>query len=301
MQTDLAYQLLLVRPAAFGFNTQTAASNAFQQNQPSLNPQALALAEFDAAVVQIQAAGIGLHLLHDQPLPAKPDAIFPNNWFSTHLDGQLILYPLLAENRRLEATTEHVTWLQGRSEHRETLDLRHHAENNTFLEGTGSLVFDHAHRLVLATGSARSSPTLVQQVAKQLGYKGLVLEAADAHGNEIYHTNVVMSISPRLAICCFKALRDPDQAALLAALLQRNGRRVIAVSLAQMQAFCCNALVVQASDGQPRILLSETAWNAFEAHQQLWIAEVAEPIVLRIPTIETLGGGSVRCLLAELW
>jgi hypothetical protein len=110
-----------------------------------------------------------------------------------------------------------------------------------------------------------------------------------------------MCISPQLAICCFKALSDPDQAALLAALLQRNGRRVIPVSLAQMASFCCNALLLQTTEGQPRILLSETAWNAFEAYQQLWIAEVAEPLILRIPTIEKIGGGSVRCMLAELW
>jgi hypothetical protein len=301
MQIVLASEIAMMRPAAFGFNSQTAGSNSFQQAAPEADVQAQVLAEFDAAVAAIKAAGIQVQVLHDQAEPPKPDAIFLNNWFSTHADGRLLLYPMLAPNRQLEVRTEHIAWLESRPAHRQTIDLRLNAASHPVLEGTGSIVFDHAHQLAVAVKSARTSPELLQEVATMFGYKALLLEAADAQGREIYHTNVVMSISPKLAICCFKALRDPDQAALLAALLQRNGRRVIPVSLAQMASFCCNALVVQTTEGQPRILLSETAWNAFEAHQQLWIAEVAEPLVLPISTIETVGGGSVRCMLAELW
>jgi len=301
MQKTLASEIAMMRPAAFGFNSQTAGSNSFQQAAPEADVQLQVLAEFDAAVAAIKAAGIQVKVLHDQAEPPKPDAIFLNNWFSTHADGRLLLYPMLAPNRQLEVSAEHIAWLESREAHRQTIDLRQTAESTQVLEGTGSIVFDHAHHLAVAVKSARTSPELLQEVATMFGYKALLLEAADAQGREIYHTNVVMSISPQLAICCFKALRDPDQAALLAALLQRTGRRVIPVSLAQMASFCCNALVVQTTAGQPRILLSETAWNAFEAHQQLWIAEVAEPLVLHIPTIETVGGGSVRCMLAELW
>lgn len=301
MQIVLASEIAMMRPAAFGFNSQTAGSNSFQQAAPEADVQVQVLAEFDAAVAAIKAAGIQVHVLHDQAEPPKPDAIFLNNWFSTHADGRLLLYPMLAPNRQLEVWPKHIAWLESRAAHRQTIDLRLNATSNQVLEGTGSIVFDHTHQLAAAVKSARTSSELLQEVATMLGYKALLLEAADAQGREIYHTNVVMSISPKLAICCFKALRDPDQAALLAALLQRNGRRVIPVSLAQMASFCCNALVVQTTAGQPRILLSETAWNAFEAHQQLWIAEVAEPLVLHIPTIETVGGGSVRCMLAELW
>lgn len=291
----------MLRPAAFGFNSQTAGSNSFQKAAPEADVQAQVLTEFDAAVANIKAAGIQVQLLYDKAEPPKPDAIFLNNWFSTHASGHLLLYPMLAPNRQLEVRSEHIALLQSREAHRQTIDLRLTAASNQVLEGTGSIVFDHAHQLAVAVNSARTSPKLLKEVAALLGYKALLFEAADAQGREIYHTNVVMSISPKLAICCFKALRDTDQAALLAALLQRNGRRVIPVSLAQMASFCCNALVVQATNGQSRILLSETAWNAFEAHQQLWIAEVAEPLVLHIPTIETVGGGSVRCMLAELW
>ncbi len=302
MQNALASELVMMRPAAFGYNSQTAASNSFQSREtPTEDFHTKALAEFDVAVAAIRAAGIQVQLLQDNAEPPKPDAIFLNNWFSTHADGRLLLYPMLAPNRQQEVTAEHIAWLESRAAHRQTIDLRHTAASKQVLEGTGSIVFDHAHRLAVAVKSARTTAELLQEVASLLGYKALLLEAADAQGREIYHTNVVMSISPQLAICCFKALRDPDQAALLAALLQRNGRRVIPVSLAQMASFCCNALVVQGADGQPRILLSETAWNAFEAHQQLWIAEVAEPVVLSISTIESVGGGSVRCMLAELW
>lgn len=301
MQTALATEVAMMRPAAFGFNSETAGSNSFQQSTPEADVQARALAEFDAAVATIQTTGIRVQVLQDQVEPPKPDAIFLNNWFSTHADGRLLLYPMLAPNRQQEVTSAHIAWLEARPQHRQTIDLRLTAASNQVLEGTGSIVFDHAHRLAVAVKSARTSAQLLQEAATILGYKALLLEAADAQGRDIYHTNVVMSISPQLAICCFKALRDPDQAALLAALLQRDGRRVIPVSLAQMASFCCNALVVQASDGQPRVLCSETAWNAFEAHQQLWIAERAEPVILPIPTIEKIGGGSVRCMLAELW
>ena len=302
MQNALATKIAMLRPAAFGFNSQTAGSNSFQQvldNTTSVHLKALA--EFDAAVAEIKAAGVQVELLHDQAEPPKPDAIFLNNWFSTHADGHLLLYPMRAPNRQLEVMPEHIAWLESRPAHHQTIDLRLTAASNQTLEGTGSIVFDHAHQLAVAVKSVRTSPELLKEVAALLGYKALLLEAADAQNREIYHTNVVMSISPKLAICCFKALRDSDQAALLAALLQRNGRRVVPVSMEQMQSFCCNALVVQTTDGQPRTLLSETAWNAFEAHQKLWITEVAEPLVLRIPTIESVGGGSVRCMLAELW
>ena len=182
MQTALASEIAMMRPAAFGFNSETAGSNSFQQAAPEADAQAQALVEFDAAVASIQAAGIQVHVLHDRSAPPKPDAIFLNNWFSTHADGRLLLYPMLAPNRRLEVALEHIAWLEARPKHRQTIDLRVGGEKTDVLEGTGSIVFDHVHQLAVAVKSARTSPALLQEVATLLGYKGLLLEAADAQG-----------------------------------------------------------------------------------------------------------------------
>lgn len=299
MQNHLANRLLLVQPAAFGFNAETAASNGFQQHHLPLDVHERALAEFHALTAALTEAEIDFEVLLDTPAPAKPDAIFPNNWFSTHEGGKLFLYPMATPNRQAEVLSEHVAWLEKQG-YTQLTDLRHHISEQKYLEGTGSLVFDHAHRLVYANHSLRTDGSLVRQVAEALGYKAVLFEAVDRAGAPIYHTNVVLSVSPQLAIACFKALPDADEAALLAALLERNGRHVVAVTREQMEAFCCNALVVANTYGKPMILLSETAWQAFTAYQQLWIAERAEPVVAAIPTIEAVGGGSVRCMVAEL-
>lgn len=300
MQNHLAKRLLLIQPAAFGFNTQTAASNGFQQHDLPLDVHQRALAEFHALTAALTEAEIDFEVLLDTPEPVKPDAIFPNNWFSTHEGGQLFLYPMATPNRQAEVLPEHIAWLEKQG-YTQLIDLRHHIVEQKYLEGTGSLVFDHAHRLVYANHSIRTHGELAKEVATALGYKAVLFQATDSSGAPIYHTNVVLSVSPQLAIACFKIMPDADEAALIAALLERNGRRVVAVTREQMEAFCCNALVVANRHGKPMILMSETAWQAFTAYQQLWIAERAEPVVVAIPTIEAVGGGGVRCMLAELY
>lgn len=300
MQNYLAKRLLLMQPAAFGFNAETATSNAFQQTSTEMAAQAQALAEFQGLTRALATAEIDFEVLTDHPEPAKPDAIFLNNWFSTHAGGKLVLYPMATPNRQAEIQAAHLQWLSGQG-YTLLADLRGLAEPGDYLEGTGSLVFDHAHGVVYVGKSVRSAATLARKAGELLGYKALLFTAHDRHKQPIYHTNVWLSVSPTLAIACFKALPDPDEAALLAALLERNGRRVIAVSLEQLAQFCCNALVVQNRKGQAKIVLSETAWAAFTPYQQLWIAERAEPVVAAIPTIEQVGGGSVRCMLAELF
>jgi hypothetical protein len=300
MQINLAKRLLLMQPAAFGFNNETASTNSFQQQKEVKAVQAKALSEFNRLAEALKTADIDFDLLIDNPKPRKPDAIFLNNWFSTHVGGKLVIYPMATPSRQAEITDSHLRWLATQG-YATQIDLRTVAEAGQYLEGTGSLVFDHAHGVVYAGESARTSAALAQHTSALLGYKALLFNAKDHQNKSIYHTNVWLSVSPTLAIACFKALADSDEAALLAALLERNGRRVIAVSMEQMAQFCCNALVVQCRQGQAKIVLSETAWSAFTPYQQLWIAERAEPVVAAIPTIEQVGGGSVRCMLAELF
>ncbi|MFN3529957.1 MAG: arginine deiminase-related protein [Bacteroidia bacterium] len=299
MQHLLAQRLFMVRPAAFGYNDATAETNSFQQRTASLN-FTKALGEFDAAVATIEAAGIDVLLAHDQPVPAKPDAIFPNNWFSTHPEGMLVLYPMYAENRQIEADEAHLSLLKQQG-YSQITDYRNKRNAGIFLEGTGSLVFDHLHRIAIAVPSARTTKSLAQQLTKQLGYALFMAESLDEQGLAIYHTNVVMSIAPSLAICCFKSIKDPDQSHMLATLLQRSGRTVLPINMAQMSSFCANVLMVNNQKAEPCLLVSQTAWKAFEPFQRAQIASIAEPVIVDIATIERSGGGGIRCMVAELW
>ena len=300
MSSSLASRVLLVRPAAFGFNAATASSNYFQEDADATNLSVQALKELDGVIATLEAKKIEATVLNDLPLPPKPDAIFPNNWFSTHAGGGMILYAMEAPNRRDEIAPSHVYALEQMG-YQLIEDLRKEANNNCFLEGTGSLVFDHAQRWVVAAVSSRTDPQLAARVAALLGYQLLLLHASDAKGLPIYHTNVVLSISPSLAICCFEAITEKEKATQLQMLLEIPERTVLAVSKAQMHAFCCNVLVVNNSEGMPCIILSETAWNTFSTAQQETIQAAARPVILYIPTIERVGGGSARCMLAELF
>ena len=300
ISSSLASRVLLVRPAAFGFNAATASSNFFQEDAHATNLSVQALKEFDRVVSTLEANKIQATVLNDAPLPPKPDAIFPNNWFSTHAGGGMILYAMEAPNRRDEITHSHMDALAQIGYHLME-DLREEAAQHRFLEGTGSLVFDHAQRFVVAAVSSRTHPQLAERVAARLGYQLLLLNASDAKGMPVYHTNVVLSIAPTLAIVCFEAISTKEKAAQLQMLLEIPGRSVLSVSKAQMHAFCCNVLVVSDSSGMPCVVLSETAWNAFSSDQQKTIQAAARPVILHIPTIERVGGGSARCMLAELF
>lgn len=300
MSSLLASSVLLIRPAAFGFNADTATSNFFQQSHASNNIQERALQEFDDLMETLKQHQINVHVLNDTLHPPKPDAVFPNNWFSTHAGEKMVLYAMEAPSRRAEITREHISALQAMG-YEFILDLREEVSRKHFLEGTGSLVFDHAQKTVVAVHSSRTHPQLAVQVATHLDYRLLMLHAADTNAQPVYHTNVVMSIAPSLAIVCYDAINDAKGRKQLQILLEKPGRKVIDVSKAQMHAFCCNALVVNNEQNKKCIVLSETAWHAFTSQQRSSITSEAIPVVVSIPTIEKVGGGSARCMLAELF
>ena len=300
MSSLVASSVLLIRPAAFGFNTDTAGSNFFQQSHTSNHLQDLALKEFDALVETLKQHQINVQILNDDIAPPKPDAVFPNNWFSTHAGGKMVLYAMEAPSRRAEITREHISALRAMG-YELTLDLREEVSRQHFLEGTGSLVFDHVQQTVVAVRSSRTHPQLAGRVATHLGYRLLMLHAADANAQTVYHTNVVVSIAPSLAVVCYDAINDEEERKQLQILLAKPGRTVIDVSKAQMHTFCCNALVVNNEQNKPCIILSETAWHAFTPRQRSSITSEAIPVVVSIPTIEKVGGGSARCMLAELF
>lgn len=301
----LANTLLLVRPAAFGFNAQTAVSNGFQQTKPlaAEETQLRALAEFDEVVSTLRSADIQLLVLDDTTYPPKPDAIFPNNWFSTHPAGQLFVYPMATENRRAEVRLDWLNQLQGlgKKPPQKQIDLREVAEADEYLEGTGSLIIDPAHQQLFMSRSIRSQTRLAQCVADALDYKLCVFDALDGQGRPIYHTNVLLAISPQLAIFCPEVVPEGDEKAAVLRALNTADRVVMDINRQQLAQFAGNVLFVTNVKGEKFGIISRSGWNSLTLGQQTVFSHFFTPICLDIPTIEQIGGGSARCMLAELF
>jgi hypothetical protein len=299
-----ARTVLMVRPASFGFNSQTAASNAFQQAAElprEDQAQGLALKEFDGVAQALERAGVQVLIASDTPHPAKPDAIFPNNWVSFHADGTVALYPMLAPNRRLERREEILEQVlrEGRFHASRTVDLTHREAEGKFLEGTGSLVLDRAHRVAYASLSPRTDLDVLGEFGQLLDYDLVAFEAGDAAAQPVYHTNVVMAIGTRFAVVCGEAITQAAHRSAVFNQLRADGHEVVDITQRQMQAFAGNLLEL-APAGGPVVALSTTAWGCLEPAQRRILESHAEPVPVAIPTIERIGGGGVRCMLAEL-
>jgi hypothetical protein len=294
--------VLMVRPASFGFNPQTAASNALQQApQAGSEAQGLALAEFDALAKALQRAGVEVLIGRDSPQPEKPDAIFPNNWVSFHFDGTVALYPMLAPNRRCERREDILEQVvrEGRFHVSRTVDLTHREAQGKFLEGTGSLVLDRAHRVAYASLSPRTDLDVLGEFAQLLDYELVAFEAVGADSQPVYHTNVVMAIGSGFAVVCGEAIAQPLHRDAVFNKLRAAGRDIIDISLHQMLSFASNVLEM-APAGGPVIALSTTAWQCLDPQQRHMLESHAGVVPAAIPTIERIGGGGVRCMLAEL-
>ena len=300
-----AAAVLMIRPAGFGFNEDTAATNLFQTRPDDKAKDTLrerALAEFDSLNDAIRRSGVAVIVIEDRPQPRTPDAVFPNNWLSFHPDGTVVLYPMCAPSRRLERREDLISVLQEDYGFDVTrvVDLAHHEEEGRFLEGTGSIVFDHRDRCVYANVSARTHPELVAELAKILGYDTVVFHATDREGNDVYHTNVVMSIGTAFAVVAAEAISDSHERSALMGRLEGTGRRLIRISLDQM-GHAGNVLEVQARDGSRVLVMSTAARAAFGAEQIAILEASVEIVASPLPTIENVGGGSARCMLAEVF
>ena len=300
-----ARAVLMVRPASFGFNLQTAASNAFQQNPSEAaetSTQGLALEEFDAVAKALQRAGVHVLVAPDTALPVKPDAVFPNNWVSFHFDGTVTLYPMLAPNRRWERRGEVLEQVvrEGGFRVLRTFDLTHREAEGKFLEGTGSLVLDRPHRVAYASLSPRTDLDVLGEFAQLLDYDLVTFEARDSTTQPVYHTNVVMAIGTRFAVVCGEAIVEPTHRDAVFNKLRAAGHDIVDISLRQMLNFAGNVLELAPAAGGYVIVLSTTAWRSLESAQRRVLESHAEVIPVSIPTIERVGGGGVRCMLAEI-
>lgn len=300
-EAQAAGAVMLVRPACFGFNAEAAASNVFSRASADPGLQLNAAAEFESVARALADAGVEVLILDDSAEPAKPDAVFPNNWFSTHADGTLVLYPMATAARRPERRVEAVRALLEASgfEIRRVVDLSDNEEQDRFLEGTGSLVLDRPRRRAYANRSPRTDPAVVAQFDRELGYSTFIFDARDPGGRAIYHTNVLLSLGTRFAALCPEAVAAEDRRAL-SARIEESGRTVVEMTFAELRRFGCNLLELRSQAGDPVIALSSRAVASLRTDQRRALEGFGALVEVAIPTIESVGGGSVRCMIAEI-
>lgn len=297
--------VLMIRPAAFGSNPETLVSNAFQAppTGDAVRVAARARAEFETVVAALESAGVRACVIDDQPDPARPDAVFPNNWLSTHENGTVVLYPMQAPSRRKEVRQDVVDALKDRFHYRveRTFDMTPWVSKGLYLEGTGSMVLDRVSRTAFACLSPRTSRELLGEFCHEMDYAPFVFDAADTDGVPVYHTNVMMWVGTQVAAVCLDAVAGDAVRARLAARLAHGGRTVLMLSRVQMAAFAGNALELRATDTHPVVALSARAADALTRAQRDVIDAYARLAIADIETIESCSGGSVRCMMAEIF
>lgn len=291
----------MVRPAAFGYNEETAVNNAFQQRGKGTDIQAAAARESDAYIGLLERSGIEVVAVRDTAEPHTPDSVFPNNWFSTHDDGTLVLYPMFAENRRLERKAAVLEAIRSNFDVRRTVDLTRYEEEGKFLEGTGSMVLDRVNRIVYACRSPRTDETVLADFCSRLGYTPLLFDAADAAGRQIYHTNVMMHIGSDTAVVCMDSISDAGEREMVRSSLEDSGRTIVEITHCQMEHFAGNMLELRNGQGEACLVMSRTARGVLSVEQFETLSSGMRLIAPDLDCIEMNGGGSARCMLAELF
>lgn len=299
--SQIPHTILMVRPASFGYNPETTASNAFQKrstNEDVVHDQALL--EFDMAVENLIVKGISVMIIEDTPQPIKTDAIFPNNWVTTHEDGKVILYPMMAPSRRKERRMDVVEKLREKYKITEVIDLSTTELEEKFLEGTGSIIFDHPNKIAYACRSPRTDEKLFMSLCAKLSYKPILFNAVDENGLAIYHTNVMMWVGESLAGICLDTINSEKDQELILNQLASTGHKVIALSYAQMNSFAGNMFEVRNEDDERFLLMSSAAYDSLLPGQLKEMEKYLTPLPIDIGTIEESGGGSIRCMVAGI-
>ncbi|HTX06691.1 MAG TPA: arginine deiminase-related protein [Steroidobacteraceae bacterium] len=304
-----AEAVLMVRPASFGYNPETATTNTLQRPPASAGggEGALARKEHEALAAALVSEGVEVCLVEDTPEPAKPDAAFPNNWVSFHEDGTVVLYPMQAQSRRRERREDIIEAVAARLGFKvsRVLDLSSHEAQNRYLEGTGSLVLDHIERTAYACLSPRTHAEVVEEWCRELGYEPVMFTAVDRAGVPLYHTNVMLCIGERLAVVATEAIVAAHRERVLER-LRGSGRELIELDHQAVERFAGNMLELGTWDealGDSRVLvMSDAARHALEPEAFARLSACTDQVLaVPVPTIERLGGGSVRCMLAEVF
>ena len=299
----LASTILMVRPAAFGFNRETARNNYFQTN-PGISKEELqqtALAEFDNMVQTLRSQSINVIIIEDTKEPAKPDAVFPNNWLCTTPEGLVIVFPMYAPNRRAEKRDDILKQLAKEFVVKDVQDWSEYEVEGRFLEGTGSMVIDHDEKMIFACISERTSMPLLEKFASSNHYQAIVFLATDKNGNPVYHTNVVLAMGEGFCVLCEEAIEEEWELIAVRQLLQSTGHTIIPITRDQMHAFAGNMLEVKNSKGENILVMSQAAFNSLRKEQKNLLEAYAKLLSVAVPTIEAVEGGSVRCMMAEIF
>ncbi len=295
---------MMVRPANFGFNAETAENNAFQTKETELLPETIkkrAIEEFDGFVDKLRQAGINIIVIEDEAIPIRPDAVFPNNWITFHLNGTIITYPMYAPVRRLERREDVILKIKERFSSKRLVRFEEYENSNQFLEGTGSMVLDRVHRLVYACLSPRTDAKLLDEFCHWAEYKKIEFHAVDDLGTDIYHTNVMMAMGDTFVIICMDSIRDATERKYLTRSFSKTGKEIIDISMEQMKSFAGNMLQVKNDKEETFLVMSEQAFKSLKPEQVTQIESHCNILHAPIYTIEKFGGGSARCMMAEIF
>ncbi len=296
----------MIRPVSFSFNEQTGESNAFQTSDKGLDKSKInqkAQKEFDNMVAVLEKNGVKVLVIEDKADPRTPDAIFPNNWVSFHSDGTIITYPMMAENRRQEIREDVLNEVCAQTGfslvkrlHLETL-----ADHGLILEGTGSMILDRVNRIIYACISPRTNLDALEKLAQHRDYKLIAFKAVDAKGQEIYHTNVMMCLGDRYCVLGTESIKDEVELGQVQNSLEQTGHEIIPVSMNQVERFAGNMLQIRTAVGEKLLVMSQSAYASLKPEQIEKLSSYDRIVHIAIPTIEKYGGGSTRCMIAEVF
>lgn len=304
MSAQVTNTIMMVRPANFGYNAETAENNAFQVNDASRSIdeiKEMAMAEFDTMAAKLKAVGVQVIVVEDTADPVKIDAVFPNNWISTHADGSVVLYPMYSPNRRLERRDDIVELLSDQYAVASVSDYLDYEARGSYVEGTGSMILDRPNRKIYVCTSERSHVDLLERIAQDLDYELYSFEATDGEGTPYYHTNVIMAIGTDVVVLCTESIEDEAERKRVISSLEADGKTLIDITRDQVLQFAGNMLEVVGAKDKHFLVMSSSAYHSLTPSQINKIEGNLSILHTDLTVIETYGGGSARCMMAEVF
>jgi len=304
MSQQTTSNILMIRPANFGFNEETADNNSFQTRAKVLSEEEVkirAQREFDTMVEKLRTKGINVIVIEDTATPIKPDAVFPNNWITFHEDGTILTYPMYSAKRRNERRDDIVEQMMKDFSVSNTYRLENYEQVNQILEGTGSMILDRVNKIAYACTSPRTNENLLNVFCEKLAYQKAVFQSVDANGEDIYHTNVMMALGENFVVIGLETIKDEEQKNMLLKLFKETNKEIIDITFEQILAFAGNMLQVKNNEGETFLVMSKQAFESLTDQQIEKIEQFTNIFYSDIEAIETIGGGSARCMIAEVF
>lgn len=293
-------RVLMIRPMHFIYNAETAVNNSFQIKGDQANITEKAMNEFDTLVTYMRKEGIDVTVVEDSPSPHTPDAIFPNNWISFHESGVYCLYPMFAANRRKERKSEVIDIVRKKFHYHQLVDFTDYESKNLFLEGTGSMVLDREKRLAYACLSPRTDISVLNAFCSKLNYKPIVFYSRDNSGSLVYHTNVMMCVADKYVVICLESISDPEEKRYVTETILSSGKQIVEISMDQMNQFAGNMLQLENKNHEKILVMSSAAWDSLRVDQKETLVQCNRIVHASLQSIESNGGGSARCMIAEI-